>query len=210
MDLLNAHNLLQLSDERGGLRVSVFLPTDRTGAQTDRDRIRLKNSLRQAEQALREDGVSAAQTDEILQPARDLLDRTLLWHRPSDGLAVFIGPGGIRHLRVPMRLPELVAVGNHFLVQPLLPLLSAGARFYVLTLNQDEIGLFRGNRYSLDEVSLDGLGLAVWLTMPRRRAQVHAFVADRGGAGSHAVFHGIEDDQSRVVSQHFRRVDRAL
>ena len=37
-----------------------------------------------------------------------------------------------------------------------------------------------------------------------------AFVADRGGTGSHAVFHGIQDDHSPLVSQHFRRVDRAL
>jgi hypothetical protein len=210
MDLLNAQDLTQLSDERGGLRISVFLPTDRAGAQTDRDRIRLKNSLRQAEQVLRGDGMSAAQTDQILQPARELLDRTPLWQRPSDGLAVFVGPGGMRHLRVPLRLPELVAVGRRFLVQPLLPLLTASARFYVLTLNQDEIGLFRGDRYRLDEVTLDGLGLAVWLTMPRRRAEVHAFVADRGGVGSHAVFHGVQDDHSPLVLQHFRRVDRAL
>jgi hypothetical protein len=210
MDLLKAQDLTQLSDERGGLHVSVFLPTDRAGAQTDRNRIRFKNSLGQAAQALRGDGMSAAQTDEILRPARDLLDRTPLWQRPSDGLAVFVGPGGIRHLRVPLLLPETVAVGSRFLVQPLLPLLTAGARFYVLALSQDEIGLFRGDRYSLDEVALDGLGLAVWLTMPRRRAEVHAFVADRGGAGRHAVFHGTQDDHSPLVLQHFRRVDRAL
>lgn len=210
MDILNAHDLTALSDQRGGFRVSVFLPTHRAGPQTERNDIRLKNLLRQAEQTLIDDGVSAAATDQMLEPGRHLLNRAQPGDRLSDGLAVFLEPGGIRHFRVPLRLPELVAVGDRFLTRPLLPLLSAGGHFYVLALNQDEIKLFRGSRYGLDEVPVDGLPLAVWLTMPRRRTAVHAFVADRGGTGGRAVFHGMEDDTTPLVLQHFRRVDRAL
>jgi hypothetical protein len=210
MDILNAHDLTALSDQRGGFRVSVFLPTHRAGPQTERNAIRLKNLLRQAEQTLIDDGVSAAATDQMLEPGRRLLDRARSWERLSDGLAVFLEPGGIRHFRVPLRLPELTAVGDRFLMRPLLPLLSAGGHFYALALSQDEIKLFRGSRYGLDEVVVEGLALAIWLTMPRRRAPVHAFVADRGGTGSRAVFHGIEDDTTPLVLQHFRRVDRAL
>jgi len=32
-------------------------------------------------------------------------------------------------------------------------------------------------------MALDGLPLAVWLTMPRRRPLLHALLADRGEAG---------------------------
>jgi hypothetical protein len=40
---------------------------------------------------------------------------------------------------------------------------------------------------------------------------VHAFLADRGGAGGRAVFHGSgDDDAKRLVLQHFHRVDQAL
>ena len=46
--------------------------------------------------------------------------------------------------------------------------------------------------------------------MPRRRVQVHAFAADRGVASGRAVFHGIEEDTTPLVLQHFRRVDRTL
>jgi hypothetical protein len=166
--------------------------------------------LRQAEQTLIDDGLSAAATDQILEPGRRLLDRARPSERLSDGLAVFLEPGGIRHFRVPLRLPELTVVGDRFLTRPLLPLLSAGGHFYVLALSQDEIKLFRGSRYGLDEVTVDGRALAVWLTMPRRRAPVHAVVADRGGTDGRTVFHGIEDDTTPLVSQHFRRVDRAL
>jgi hypothetical protein len=51
MDLLSAHDLIRLADERGGAtRISLFLPTHRGGSQTDRNRIRLKNLLATARQ----------------------------------------------------------------------------------------------------------------------------------------------------------------
>lgn len=210
MDPLNARDLADLADERGGVRLSFFLPTHRAGPQTERNRIRLKNLVRHAEQALRDDGRPAAEIEATLAPARDLQHRAGPLERPSDGLALWLGPDGARHARVPLKLTELVAVGDRFLVHPLLPLLTAGGHFHVLALSQDEIKLFRGSRFGLDEVALDGLPLAMWVTMPRRRPQVHAFVADRGGGGR-AVFHGAADhDVEPLVLQHFRRVDRAL
>jgi hypothetical protein len=211
MDILNAHDLLRLADQRGGTRISIFLPTHRSGPQTERNRIRLKNQLRRVHHALRADGMPSGQIEAMLEPGHRILDLVGLWDQPSDGLAVFLGPDGLHHLRVPLRLPELVTVGDRFVVRPLLPLLSAGGHFYVLALSQDEIRLFHGTRAGLDQVQLDGLPLAVWLTMPRRRPQVHAFLADRGGTGARAVFHGGDGyDAKPLILQHFRRVDQTL
>ena len=211
MDVLNAHDLTRLAGQRGGTRISVFLPTHRGGPQTERNRIRLKNHLQRAHHALRTEGMLAGQIDSMLEPGRRLLDLTGLWDQPSDGLALFLGPDGLQHLRVPLRLPDLVTVGDRFMVSPLLPLLNAGGHFYVLALSQDEIRLFHGTRSGLDQVELDGLPLAIWLTMPRRRPQVHAFLADRGGTGGRAVFHGGDDyDAKPLILQHFRRVNQAL
>jgi len=46
MDIINTHDLLRLTDQRGGTRISIVLPTHRGGPQTERNRIRLKNQLR--------------------------------------------------------------------------------------------------------------------------------------------------------------------
>lgn len=211
MDLISGHDLTELATGRGAPRISLFLPTHRGGPQTVRNRIRLKNLLRQAENALRADGVRAGQIDAVLDPARQLLELMWLWDQPSDGLALFLGPDEFRYLRVPLRLPELVTVGDRYVVRPLLPLLTAEGHFYVLALSQDEIRLFEGTRSGLEELALDGLPLAVWLSTPRRPAQVHAFLADRGGTGSRAVFHGNGEEDPKVrVLQHFQHVDRAL
>jgi hypothetical protein len=211
MDIFNAHDLTRLADQRGGTRISLFLPTNRGGPQTERNRIQLKNLLRHAQHALHTDGMRTGQIDAILEPGHHLLDLMGLWDQPSDGMALFLGPDGLRHLRIPLRLPELVTVGDRFVVRPLLPLLIAGGHFYVLALTQDEIRLFQGTRFGLDQAQLDGLPLAVWLTMPRRQPQVHAFLADRGGSGGRAVFHGSGDDDAKpLVLRHFQRVDQAL
>jgi hypothetical protein len=211
MDILNAPDLLRLADQHGGTRISLFLPTHRNGPQTERNRIRLKNQLQHAHHALRARGMPSAQIDTMLEPGHRLLNLVRLWDQPSDGLALFLGPDSPYHVRVPLRLPELVTIGDRFVVRPLLPLLSAGGHFYVLTLSQDEIRLFHGTQAGLDQVQLDGLPLAVWLTMPRRPPQVHAFLAGRGGTGGQAVFHGGDDhDAKPLILQHFRRVDHAL
>jgi hypothetical protein len=211
MDIINAHDLIRLADQRGGTRISIFLSTHRGGPQTERNRIQLKNQLRHAHHALRTDGVPTGQIDAMLEPGYRLLDLVGLWGQSSDGLAVFLGPDGLHHWWIPLRLPELVTVGDRFGVRPLLPLLNAGGHFYVMALSRDEIRLFHGTRFGLDQVQLDGLPLAVWLTMPRRLPQVHAFLADRGGTGGRAVFHGGDEyDAKPLILQHFRRVDQAL
>lgn len=196
MDLPNTQDLIELSDQRGGHRISIFAPAHRNG-------IRLGNLLRRAEQALLDDGAPAADVELALSPARRLPEQTRRCGGTDDGLALFCQPGGMRQLSVPLRLPELVAVGDRFLVRPLLPLLNSASHFYVLALGQDDLRLFRGSRHGLEQMVLDGLPLAMWLTMPRRRARVNAFAADRGGTA-------VNDDQTPVILQHFRRVDQAL
>ncbi|AVT37797.1 hypothetical protein [Plantactinospora sp. BB1] len=211
MDLLTAPDLAELASSRGGLRISLYVPTQRGGPATARNRIRLRNLLRHTERVLRADGIGVGRLDAVLGPAWQLLDPPRSWDQPSDGLAVFLGPDEVRQLRVPLRLPELVTVGDRFVVRPLLPLLSASGRFCVLTLTHDEIRLFEGTRRGLDEVALEGLPLAVWLTMPRPQQHAHAFLAGGAGAGGGTLFHdGGDQETTQRVLQHFQRVDQAL
>ena len=210
MDLVQAHDLKRLAADRGTVRVSLFLPTHRSGPEVLENRIRLKNRLRQIESTLTGDerAIKAAAID-----VRRLVDDRWRWRRPSDGIALFISPNEVQSLRVPIHFTELATIGRRFVVGPLLPMLTAGGHFFVLALELDGVRLFEGTRFRFDEVALNGSPLAE-LTMPRRRRkQVHAFVADRGGAGASALFHGVGDgaeDRQRQMLQHFHRVDRGL
>lgn len=210
---LDAARVVELSDDRGSTRLSLYLPPPTGATHGEKTRIRAKNLLAHSERALRAEGVGVVATAELVDAARQLLDDALSSRRSGAGLAVFAGSGRAQSFRVPLRLPQMAVVGDSYALAPLLPLLSADDRFFMLTLSQDEIRLYEGNRNHLDRMPLEGLEIATWLTLPRPRpAQVHAFVAGRGGSTTQAMFHGTSGDgdgRARML-QHMRGVDQAL
>jgi hypothetical protein len=139
--MLAADELTALAESRGGIRISFFLPTRRGRAETSGNRLRLKNLLRHAAHALAAEGVAPSQVDTLLRPVRQFADDPHQRCQPSDGLALFVGPDTLRVHRVPIRLAHLAAVGNRFVVRPLLPLLGMNARFFVLADNDNELRL---------------------------------------------------------------------
>lgn len=214
MNLPDTHDLLWLAEEHGDTRLSLFLPLRPGAAQSSKTRIQGKNLLRQAEHALRAQTSRPAEVDVVIDAAQRILDDTRMFEQGGAGLALYVAPERARSLHVPMRLEELAVAGNRFAIGPLLPMLTAGGRFVVLTLSQDEIRLFRGTRFALEQVKLDGLPLAAWQTMPRPHLpRPHAFLADRGGVGNQAVFHGTsaaaEARKARIL-HHLRGAEQAL
>jgi hypothetical protein len=133
----------------------------------------------------------SAKVADLMGRVRRALDRARPLNDNHRGVAVFADADDVRTYDVPLRLPELAALGDRFAVAPLLPTISLQGRFFLLTLAQDRILLLEGTALTLEPVDLEGRELAAWTTMPPPRApQVHAFLADRGGQGTRTVFHG--------------------
>jgi hypothetical protein len=210
--------LMQLAAGEGEARLSMFLPLAPAGVNRGRSRARGRRLLRRAGHELRRGGVSTAQTTLLIEAAEDALVGVERMHPSTAGIALFAGEETVRHFAVPVRVPELVVLGQRFTVgplMPLLPMLTSNPTFFVLALDPQEVRLFKGDPFGIEEVDLGGHQLEAWRTMPPPRpSQVHAFVADRGGAGNHAVFHGgggnAVDDRKHRLRNHFRGVDRAL
>jgi hypothetical protein len=211
---LLAGDLLRLRQEAGGPRLSLFLPLSPGSPRSTKTRIRAKNLLNRAEKALRSDGLPSAKVTDLMARVRRALERARPLNDNHRGLAVFADADDVRTYDVPLRLPELAAVGDRFALTPLLPTINLQGRFFLLTLTQDRIRLLEGTALTLEPVDLDGRELAAWTTMPPPRApQVHAFLADRGGQGTGTVFHGVDspsDERKTRALQHFRGTDRAL
>lgn len=155
-----------------------------------------------------------AQADAVTETAAEIVEDWSPSRTSAAGLALFLSSDEVRHFQVPIGLPELAVLGDRFTVGPLLPLFTVDGSYFVLALSQDDVRLFQGTRRGMEEVDLSGYELAAWASMPPRRPQVHAFIADRGGAGSRAVFHGVgagmSDDRKALITRHFRGVDNAL
>lgn len=213
-DLLARADVLELIGHRADQSVSVFLPTHRTAPGNEQDRIRLRNLLDQTEQRLMTEGLRAPEVRSLLAPALALLEPGTFWSYQSDGLALFLGPGFFRMFRLPVELPELVVVGTRFHVKPLLALLAADRRFYVLALSQSEVRLLEGTRQHVEEIELRDIpqDLHDTLRYDELVTQRLAHVAGRGHGGP-LVFHGHgiggEVDKA-LLERYLREVDEGL
>jgi hypothetical protein len=206
--------LEKLIEEPDGICVSLFLPAHRAGAQTQQDPIRLKNLLREAEERLLAKGLRSPEAEELLGPARELLDDSVFWRHQSQGLAVFLSPGVFRYYRLPLNFEDLVVVADRYHLKPLLPLLTGDGQFYVLALSQNEVRLLRATRHSVSEVELEDVpkSLADTLRYDDQEKQLQFHSGTTGGRGGRAaIFHGHEpDDPKDDILRYFRQIDRGV
>jgi len=174
-----------------GPRTSIYLPTHRSGADTTQDAIRLKNLLGDAATTLDALGLRAPDVTAYLEPAAALLQDPIFWRHQVDGLAVFVGPGGFRAFRLPLRFDERAIVGDRYHVKPLLPYFAAGGHFFVLAMSQNQVRLLEGSRYSVDDLELQHMPTSVAETLRYDDMERELLLHVAGsGPGSPAIFHG--------------------
>lgn len=219
MELFSTSDFQELSDGAGeGPRVSIYMPTEKAGTQTQQNPIRFKNLVRLAEERLGQmNGLRPTEVTALLRPAYDLIEDTPFWQHQEEGLALFVAQPGARHYRVPIKLNELVVVDRHFHLKPLLRLLTGDGRFLVLTLSQRDVGLHEGTRYSIRELDLGDtptrLEDVVGYDVERSPLQFHTKAPAAGGRDRAAMFHGHgagEDDVKPEIRKFFAAVDRGV
>ncbi len=224
LDLATIHALAVLPTT---LTASIFLPTHRAGSDTRQDHIRLKNLLHQARALLigADDvpvlGGSAKSThkereahaDAILAPAMELLETPAFWAHPQDGLALFCSDQGLRQIWLPVMMPELVVVGAHCHLKPLMPLLQGDGDFYLLELTQHGVLLHAGSRFGLRPIDLpgapDSIEAALGVIDGEHRAEVRTLHGSVHGASVYSGNVGDEDAKERI-KQYFRRIDASV
>jgi hypothetical protein len=108
-------------------------------------------------------------------------------------------------------------VGKRFYLKPLLPLLTAQSRFYLLSLSQNVIRLFEATQCSIKEVALPGVprsltdALGTELTQPS--LQFHTGTPGVGNGCRSAVFHGQgagADEEKDELYRFLRLVDAGV
>jgi hypothetical protein len=217
--VLPASDVRSLLDFRSDPCVSLFLPTERSGPGSRQNAVRLKNLLRRAEERLRATGLDAGAAAELLAPARDLVGDDEFWRHPADGLALFVASGFFQARPVPLELEERVEIGDDFALRPLLPLLAADHRFFVLALSQNANRLYEATPYDIRPVDTPrvpaSLEEALRFDEPERQLQFHTRTGapSVSGARRAAMFHGhgvgVDDTESNVL-RYCQQIDRGL
>jgi hypothetical protein len=185
---------------------------ERLGIETQQNPIRLKNLVRQAEEKLLAMGLSGQDAKELMQPIHEL-DTYDFWQHQSDGLAIFLSPNQLHYYCLPIAFPELTVVGDRFHLKPLLQLMSGDGMFSVLALSQNQVRLFQGTRYHLDEVELTdvptNIAAALQYDDPEKSLQAHT----GSSQGKSGIFHGQgagNEDHKNDLLSYFRQVDSGL
>ena len=201
IDPVTREDLDALARVEQGPCVSVQMTTHRSGPETLKGPIQLRNLLDTAE------GLGA--TAELLAPLRELLDDDDFWQHQAEGLVLYSAPGTFCRFRVPVEMPEHVEVSDTFRVRPLVPLVSDHDQFRVLAISQHSVRLFDADRYRIEELDLDGV--------PASMQEALAYDDDfprlhrKGGGAQHLHAHGAEEEQSGAeLERFFRAVDHAL
>lgn len=218
MDILSKDDLRSLTGRKEGVCATLYLPTHPVGEDIQQDPIRLKNLIRRAEELIEAEGTRKSRAQEILAPARSLINDADFWQCQSDGLAVFAGEDFFRYFRLPVSFEELVVVTDRFHIKPLIPVLGESGRFYVLALSQNEIRLLQGSAHTVTEVQLEdvptSLAEALKYDDPEKQLQFHTGTPGHGGRRP-AIFHGqgvgTDDARHKVeIKRYLDQVDKGI
>lgn len=205
MDLLTQADVRFVPDTNpGDTHVSLFMPTHRFGSEVQGDPLRWKNLVTHVQTVLTERAeMSRQKANDLLAPAWELQQDQLAWQHMSDGLVFYLGAHWQRLLRSPVRIPTVGAVGDRFVVGPLLRSVSGDARFLLLTLSQRDIRLFEGTRDRMDPVELAEVpsSLSDVIAVPDPRSDTMT----RALGGSRAVFYGHGAGDAHLKSDAVRR-----
>lgn len=221
MDHFTKQTLTQLVTSVKGPCVSIYMPTERKGAETQQSPIRLKNLLAQAEEQLVALGKRTPDIKNLLAPAYALTTNGHFWQYQSDGLALLLAPDTTTTYRLPLPFKETALVNERFYIKPLLPMLTGDGSFYVLTLTQGGVHLLQGSRFSIAKVELaDDIpqSLAEALRYDDFETHLQLHVASRSSTGHErgaAMFHGhggaADDDNAKEnIIRFFRQLDNGV
>ncbi|HEY3289592.1 MAG TPA: hypothetical protein VGK87_05650 [Anaerolineae bacterium] len=212
MNKLTVDELKNLVEAKPGPFVTITLPTISNGVDTRQNPIRFRKLLRDAEERLSTAGMHQTEAQQLLEPARKLLEDTLFWQHQDAGLTVFVSPRLFRQYRMSVKPEELVIVGDHFHIKPILQLLTGNRRFYVLALSQNKVRLLDANQYGPREIELkdmpQGLDETLHIEPQAKQVQFRTLTSSRPGKGD-AMFYGL-GSQSDVNKEHIHRYLRQV
>lgn len=152
--MIRRDNILNLAKQELDVGISIFLPTHKKGEEIQQDSIRLKNLLSEVKDQLNRREISDKRIKKLLGEPQKLLDQPSFWRHNDKGLALFISEEKFDYYRIPYRFDEQVMVSDHFLITPLIPMITLEGTFCTLALSQKNVRLLKCTRDSTEAITL--------------------------------------------------------
>lgn len=216
MELISQQEFAKLSQFTNEVCVSIFIPTQRAGHEVleGKNRINLKSKWNEIKLQLEKKGVSAEKIKNIGKPIEELLQDKDFWRHQSDGLAVFSAEGFFDKFTLPINFEEYHYIAREFYIKPLVPVLTEDGRFYLLSLQMEDVALYEATKHSIGVVYVEDL-------IPTRLQERVGFDykekalqsrPQRQGEG-HTEYHGhggADNNKKSEIFRYFRAIDEGL
>jgi hypothetical protein len=192
--------------------LTIYMPTHKVTARQPKDRILLKNLLKEARGDLANRGMRPAEVMHFLKPALDLYKDKLFWEYQGNGLALFLSRDYFEYFVSLLRFDEKVLVSHRFYLKPLLPALLKAERFFLLALSSKEVRLTVVTHSTEDDVLVQKVPAGLShrsVRKPRHSGRVTEDGMDRRvSAGARCETHPA--DREGGLIEYFRQTDRAV
>ncbi|MFO7847397.1 MAG: hypothetical protein R6V27_12600 [Balneolaceae bacterium] len=201
----------EIMEKNGNPLISVTMPTHRKGEEIKQDPIRFKNLLNSVSDKLINMGLKQTEIDEFLNPARELLEKPMFWSHQDHGLVVYLAKDHFDYYQLPYEVEEKAYVNTHFLITPILPMVSMDGTFNVLAISRKNSRLLRCTRNETEDITPQNVSTNVddYLEVTQEKElQFHT-----GADGNQAMFFGHgggEEDQKAVLEAYFRELEKGI
>ncbi len=133
--------------------VTIYLPKEEQDDQYELDQLRLNKALAEAKNHLQAKDMEQEAVEKMLKSARRLLDENPFFNRYQSGaVALFLSPGTLETMDIPILKEEMVYVGGEFYLRPILSLLNEMQHFFLLVLDEDNALLFEGTQNNIAQI----------------------------------------------------------
>lgn len=156
MDIFKKEDFEKLSLTKSKNCISIYIPTHQSGLEVNEgiDRIAFKSEVQKVQAELEERELQNRTVSEILKPAYLLIEDLSFWKDQGQGLAVFINDKEFYSYRLPISVAPFSTISPMFDLTPLLPMLSGEDKYYILSLSQNKIRLFRNTAFTYEEINI--------------------------------------------------------
>lgn len=216
MEMINSDEIKKLAAIKSKNCISIYIPTHFSGRETydGEDLISFKNTIQKIENQLIDKGERRSNVENMLKPAKDIINDTGFWRHQSKGLAVFISDNFFKHYELPIEFSSFELISDKFYLKPLLPIIFDNGIFYLLAFSKDQAKLYTATKHSISEVDLgdlvpQGMEEALMYDDPSQSLQFHS---GQGGQAN-AIFHGQsggKDVQKTDIARYLNVVDAGI
>lgn len=221
--MITRENILNLAEQEHDICISIYMKTHKVGEELQQDPIRLKNLLNETRDRLKEADVADLLIEDMLEEPRKLLDQPNFWQHNDYGLALFITKNNFNYLRIPQRFDERIMIDNHFLITPLIPMITLQGTFSLLALSQKNVRLLRASRERHARLefqdAVTNMEEYLKYNVEEKNLQHHSGQGTgrgQGGAGMHNkgdIFHGHGaggDPNDREVINYLKQIENEV